>query len=1171
MNTSKSDAKHGKTPARKRRWPFVVLGLLVLPVALWFLVTSGWFLRQVVLPRVAKAAEADISVGEIRLRPFSSLLLTDVSVQTHDEALDIRVARVEAKYNLRQILGGTLDVEQLWLVAPVVRVRPEDLPGAKGDDAARESRSRPTLRIGEVRVDQGSLLVEEADQVVRVEEFELLLRNLHTGAQAELTSEAKIEVRRGDENVLGLLMGIEGGFVLNPNMVPTEMAWVLGVDLTAHTGLFAEAAELGGIRLEAEMTPTEIQASHLRFLSPNRDPLGDIRLSGPFDPEAKTAALRLQVDGVGATALNLFGAAMGASFGETLLSADVRVEVDGEQQQLSSQGWVRGEKVSVRREDFLTPEVSFEVTQDFSVDVQAGVADLRAISAVVAGPAGQELLRLGLASPTQVQWSGENPTYNDLAVDLQIEGIELADWRALLIPEILGGRLQGTSQLRVANQGKDLRLETDTRLRDLRLTLEGEALEPLHLWMQGVYVLQDQHRFAAEEMLLHLDQGDASVVRFQATGEADFRSGGLELTPQLEADLAALLAISPVKVPELDLREGAVRAVLSLRRAQGDAPIEVQTTVHFSTFQGAYAAFSLDGLGGELAVTADVAEETVRLTSGRVRLTRGQASMASVAGSGTYDVIRGLPEDARLEIDTVDLAVLYDWLQPEGPEIRSGVLQGTLVPTPAPRGRWLVKTDLHVREFLAHTEHTPADTAPIDVHLQGEIEAGADQAALQGVSFSWTPEETFPNRIQFEGVANWSRPEALAVQLTASGDRLNLTPWLMMFAAPDPAPRVPEAGEVALLDVEARPQMPEPDAMTLPLEYAKFQFTANQVHVDGLDVDRVHVDVEASARVVELKGFRMHLNDSAFTMGGKADVSMPGYQYEGFARLEPLDLEPFLEPFAPGLAGRFKGKLALDARVQGRGVTGPSFKEYLQGHMNVSLEEAELAWTELDEVNIEGVRRAKNVVVLLVRAIAPVLAIPPSDLLNPPIHELKVNLEVGQGILTLKTFRVVNNSFRLRADGTVQLADQMEASRIRDIPVVLGLGILPARQARVYREDRIRGGMVELPPFIRVSGTLGDPEIDVQRRVITGLIVSGVTESELISDERAQRVLGGIGGVLSGEGIPPRPTPTPRPAPTPTPVPPPVPEGGEAAPEVVPTPTPRPSRTDRFLRGLDSL
>jgi hypothetical protein len=125
------------------------------------------------------------------------------------------------------------------------------------------------------------------------------------------------------------------------------------------------------------------------------------------------------------------------------------------------------------------------------------------------------------------------------------------------------------------------------------------------------------------------------------------------------------------------------------------------------------------------------------------------------------------------------------------------------------------------------------------------------------------------------------------------------------------------------------------------------------------------------------------------------------------------------------------------------------------------------------------------------------------------------------------------------------------------MPITLGVSTNVAKRARIYRIDRVREDRVFLPPFVSVEGTLGQPKINWDKSVITGLVLTGVTENIRLKDERAQQVLEGLGGLLSGEGPPPpRPTPTPSAAPPPG---------------AVPTPTPKPSRTDRVLQGLDLI
>ena len=53
----------------------MVGGLLVLVVVLYFVVSSAAFLKGVILPRVAKALNAEVTVADASLSPFSQVTL----------------------------------------------------------------------------------------------------------------------------------------------------------------------------------------------------------------------------------------------------------------------------------------------------------------------------------------------------------------------------------------------------------------------------------------------------------------------------------------------------------------------------------------------------------------------------------------------------------------------------------------------------------------------------------------------------------------------------------------------------------------------------------------------------------------------------------------------------------------------------------------------------------------------------------------------------------------------------------------------------------------------------------------------------------------------------------------------------------------------------------------
>ena len=70
-----NDIKDKSNPPRRRsvgRILLVIAGaLLVLVIALYFVGTSGAFFKGVILPRVGAAINADVTVAEAAISPFS--------------------------------------------------------------------------------------------------------------------------------------------------------------------------------------------------------------------------------------------------------------------------------------------------------------------------------------------------------------------------------------------------------------------------------------------------------------------------------------------------------------------------------------------------------------------------------------------------------------------------------------------------------------------------------------------------------------------------------------------------------------------------------------------------------------------------------------------------------------------------------------------------------------------------------------------------------------------------------------------------------------------------------------------------------------------------------------------------------------------------------------------
>src|SRR4051794_38905666 len=115
-------------PAPKKRhgilktvlWIFGVLVVLV--IAVFFVATSAAFFKGVILPKVSKSLNADVTVSDASIHPFSSVLLKDLKVQSKGYEPLLTAKEVRARYSLFDIMKGHIKVEEAVLDTPVIQI-----------------------------------------------------------------------------------------------------------------------------------------------------------------------------------------------------------------------------------------------------------------------------------------------------------------------------------------------------------------------------------------------------------------------------------------------------------------------------------------------------------------------------------------------------------------------------------------------------------------------------------------------------------------------------------------------------------------------------------------------------------------------------------------------------------------------------------------------------------------------------------------------------------------------------------------------------------------------------------------------------------------------------------------------------------------------------------------
>src|ERR1019366_2618989 len=121
-----TDTIVSNTPAPKKRhgwlraiaWAFGILVALL--VVMYFVATSGAFFKGVILPRVGKAMNAQVTVSDASISPFSQVVLKDLKVQTTGAEPLVTATEVRLRYSLMDIIRGNIHVDEVTLSSPTV-------------------------------------------------------------------------------------------------------------------------------------------------------------------------------------------------------------------------------------------------------------------------------------------------------------------------------------------------------------------------------------------------------------------------------------------------------------------------------------------------------------------------------------------------------------------------------------------------------------------------------------------------------------------------------------------------------------------------------------------------------------------------------------------------------------------------------------------------------------------------------------------------------------------------------------------------------------------------------------------------------------------------------------------------------------------------------------------
>ena len=485
-------------------------------------------------------------------------------------------------------------------------------------------------------------------------------------------------------------------------------------------------------------------------------------------------------------------------------------------------------------------------------------------------------------------------------------------------------------------------------------------------------------------------------------------------------------------------------------------------------------SFSSDGDGGTIAISGDV-------------------HLANLIQSQPNDPVNGLGLDAAVTARVSDMKNL------DVSELTFLVknAQGSLLDGKASLGL----TDSGVLSLKTNLKATnPATPAqgPLELAVEAAGSLGAEKTEFESISFTLpSTAKSEQNRVSLSGYLSPDPVQGLSGDLRLGAKSLDLTPVMDFYDGL--ASAQPSSEEES--DPSAPEAKGEPAPVELPVKnlHATLQF--DQLFAREIVVSNWLTDLVVEKSSVKMNPLSLTVNGAPVKGHANIDLSVAGYRYDLGFETAQLPAGPLIGSLNPTLKGVYDGMIDLGVDVDGAGVTGLNLKKNLKGSANLDFKGA----------NIELFDSWKK---LFMTPVALVLRVP--AILESPIQGVSLQSTFGEGAVNLGEFKVLSPQFQVVSTGSIPLADDLMASTLA-LPIDLTMKKELAVGANLVDDNaEDTEGFVKLPPFVSVEGSVGIPNVNIDKLAVGKLFirnVAGLPESVV---GQAGDVIQGLGGLVGG-------------------------------------------------------
>lgn len=1091
----------------KSKWPkrlAITFGvLLALLVVVYFVATSAFFLKSFILPKVSKSLNADVTVADASISPFSSVTLRDLQVKTTGAEPVARIGVVRARYGLREIIGGNIKVDEATLENPVIHIvknpdgtsNLDPILNRPASAASEPSTEAMNLNIRNIALKNGAVRISEKTAAGAQSQTGLSNLNVtidqianNQNSTLKIASDLLVDQRApapGTNQLLAAKIDGTYTFTLNPtNFVPTTLAGQTGIQISRAEGGFADAAGVV-VGLVADVTPTQVKELALRLEKGGRT-LGQIRASGPLDTAKLEGTLTVEVSSLDRNALNLSG----MDFAESTINSTNTVDLRRQATLIAITGRLVGQKLGVVREGKGTPPVDLDFDYRVSANLENKSATLEKIL-LSARHKNAEFLNASVDRPLNLSWGSETYGLKDSNFRLALTNFNLADWQTIIGTNAPEGILNANVRVRAQNDAKLLGLETDVAGSSLAFWVSTNLVRDVRLGVAAKGTIENVTHVTLSDYRVNLEGGGKRLADVTGAVRYNLDSGDFNFQALLDAMLPALVA--HFKLPGVETTSGVVKYNGTVEKAGIET--KANGTLQLDEFTGTAGGLAFDRHQILSAYNVEMRESALTIHRATLALNQGFQKGGTVEVTGRADLAKNSGEVAFKLVELNQHAL--------GPVLASSLGDKKLVSASlnssgtasfSTNAGNAVKAEVKMANLVVRDPAGSLPATPLELGLQLDVGQNADVIDVRNVALELTPTERASNRLQIQGKVDMRKTNAAPGSLTVSSDALDLTRYYDIFAG--------GTNQTAAAEQPGAAPAGDPNKEPEPVELPMKQFTADlkigALYLRELAISNWVTTAKINSNTLTMRPLSMAVNGAPVNADVALDLGVAGYKYDVAFKADRVPVEPLANTFAE--TNKYKGFLVSDVKIKGAGTTGANLRKYLQGQVSLSV-------TNFDfQVVGPKMRRIVNPIALILRV---------PELTQTPVNWVDARADIGDGKVAVQKAALESEAFFADVKGDIMLNDVLTNSTL-SLPVALSLRRSLAEKAGLLPDNTpTNAKYAPLPQFVTVKGTLGEPDPDINKLAIAGLLArAGIGLTGTGVSENAKAAL----DLLTGSG-----------------------------------------------------